>query len=110
MEMTWTSSTACRAHDQDTNAFCGQAVEMMILANQGIPIASLDQTVLARRNHANGANPSVTEPGDLLAVLKDLRGHQFAVKERASAKVAMRDIVFGLQTSKVPAAVPIYAF
>lgn len=101
--MSWTSPTSCRPHDQDYQMFCGEAVEMMILANQGVPLASLDQTRLVALRKRRSS--FFTDPADLRDLLQlYLPTHRFGVQLRAAQGDAMRDMVFALKTTKVPVA------
>src|SRR5215510_11335804 len=109
--MTWTVKTASRYHAQDTAEYCGAACAMMILAEIGVPYASLDQGDLhdsIQRHNVQGG--WAADPVGLCFTLNDRRPasflpRSFVVHKRLTEAEGTRDVAFALVHDRVSAAV-----
>src|SRR5260370_12535837 len=109
--MTWSFNTGDRYHTQDTSYYCGAACAMMVLAEIGVPYASLDQIDLYNSNHNHNHNSGwYTDPYGLCYTLNDRRPaaflpNYFVVYKRLTEAEVTRDAVFTLFHYKVSPAI-----
>ena len=112
--MTWTFNTGDRYHTQDTSYYCGAACAMMILAEIGVPYASLDQDDLYASNHGHNAKSGwYTDPYGLCYTVNDRRPaaflpNFFVVHKRLTEAEGTRDVAFTLYHYHVSPAILVY--
>lgn len=99
--------TKCGYHIQDGSNFCGAAVAMMVLAQQGQSFTTLDQVTL-QGALVLGAPPNVaTLPDKLADTLNDRIPDRFRVVPASSAPDVARHVLRSLMQD-IPSAVPMY--
>ncbi len=105
--MSWMIHTGARYHTQDTGYYCGAACAMTVLAEIGVPYASLDQDDLYNSNHTHNAKSTgwATDPYGLRYTLVDRRPaaftNTFVVHKPTTEAQGTRDIVHTLHTYEV---------
>jgi hypothetical protein len=112
--MSWTFNTGDRYHTQDTSYYCGAACAMMVLAEIGVPYASLDQDDLYTSNNSHNVQPGwATDPYGLCYTLNDRRPaaflpNYFVVYKRLTEADGTRDVAFTLYHYHVSPAILVY--
>jgi hypothetical protein len=112
--MSWSFNTGDRYHTQDTSYYCGAACAMMILAEIGVPYASLDQVDLYDSNHNHNVQAGwATDPVGLCYTLNDRRPasflpNYFVVHKRLTEAEGTRDVAYTLYHYHVSPAILVY--
>lgn len=83
--MPWIKNTGGKYHTQDTSYYCGGACAMMVLAEIGVPYASLDQDDLYTSNKTHNAQPGW---------YSDPEGVKFTMVDRKPASFANTFVVY----------------
>ena len=100
--MPWIKKNGAKYHTQDKDYYCGGACAMTLLAEIGVPHASLDQQVLYDSNHAHNAKSGwYSDPEGLRFTLVDRKpasfAGTFAVDRQSSEPEASRKLVHTLR-------------
>src|SRR5262245_25132345 len=109
--MTWTINTGSRYHAQNTAEYCGAACAMMILAEIGVPYASLNQSDLHESIHSHNALRGwAADPVGLCSTLNDRRPasflpRSFVVHKRLTEAEGTRDVASALVHDRISVAV-----
>ena len=99
--------TKCRYHAQDHADFCGPAAAMMILAQQGVNVSTLDQSTMYSILRASSGSGVATLPAALVGILNVSFSGRFGLTPGGAASGAARRVLQSL-LKNVPAAVPVY--
>lgn len=99
--MTWSFNTGAKYHTQDTSYYCGAACAMMVLAEIGLPYASMNQIDLYNSNHSHNQQPGwYTDPYGLRYTLVDRKPasftNTFVVYKPTTEDEGTRKIVYTL--------------
>ena len=111
--MTWSFHTGCKYHTQDTGYYCGAAAAMMVLAEIGLPHASMNQDDLYTSNHSHNVKAGwATDPYGLRFTLVDRKPaaftNTFVVYKPETEAEGTRKIVYTLWHYQVSPIVLVY--
>lgn len=111
--MTWSFDTGCKYHTQDTGYYCGAAAAMMVLAEIGLPHASMNQDDLYTSNHSHNVKAGwATDPYGLRFTLVDRKPaaftNTFVVYKPETEAEGTRKIVYTLWHYQVSPIVLVY--
>lgn len=111
--MPWIKNTGSKYHSQDTSYYCGAACDMMVLAEIGVPYASLDQDDLYSSNNSHNAKPGwYSDPEGVRYTMVNRKPASFTntfVVYREAAEIAgSQKLVYTLQHYGVSPIVLVY--